>query len=70
MLCLFPADMLQCLCYHLVKKLSLQADAQPALLYFCHGKQILHQIDEPDGIVINIQIQLFFRLLVKHFPIG
>ena len=61
-----PPDMAQSFAYHILEKLRLLLQFHAAVLYFGHGQQVLNQIIQPYGIVVNIDVykrQLWNRSL-------
>ena len=43
---------------HIIQKFCLPLQVHGPILNPCDGEQILHQVNEPDGIVINIPVNL------------
>ena len=62
--------MAQGLLHYLLHKLRGHMELHPALLNPRYSQEILHQVDEPYRILINIRIQPLLRLLIKLPAVG
>lgn len=56
MLRFFAIDMAQSLRNHIVHQLGLEAQGHGSILNAGDRQQILHQVDQPHGVVVNIRI--------------
>ena len=67
---MFPTDMPQGFCNHLIQKLVCKFKFQSSVIQSGNGKQILHNSDQPFRIIIDIAINLMFCSFVQTVTIA